>query len=31
VHLAEPAVLALNTRLRVTGTDRGDLMAEVQS
>lgn len=29
VHLAEPAVLAPGTRLRVTGTDRGDLVAEV--
>jgi len=30
VHLAEPVVLPLNTRLRVIGMDRGDLMAEVQ-
>lgn len=30
VHLAEPAVVPPGTRLRVTGTDRGDLVAEVQ-
>jgi uncharacterized protein len=29
VHLAEPAVLPPGTRLRVTGTERGDLVAEV--
>ncbi len=28
VHLAEPAVVALGARLRITGTDRGDLVAE---
>ncbi|WP_344422138.1 OB-fold domain-containing protein [Pseudonocardia ailaonensis] len=30
VHLAEPAVLTLGARLRITGTDAGDLVAEVQ-
>jgi uncharacterized protein len=29
VHLAEPAVLPFGTRLRVTGTDDGDLSAVV--
>jgi uncharacterized OB-fold protein len=29
VHLAEPAVVPIGTRLRVTGTDAGDLTAEV--
>jgi uncharacterized OB-fold protein len=28
VHLAEPAVVPLGARLRITGTDRGDLVAE---
>jgi uncharacterized OB-fold protein len=27
VHLAEPVVLPLGARLRITGTDRGDLLA----
>jgi uncharacterized OB-fold protein len=27
VHLAEPVVLPLGTRLRITGTDAGDLVA----
>ncbi|GAA2898385.1 hypothetical protein GCM10010472_65980 [Pseudonocardia halophobica] len=27
VHLAEPAVLPIGTRLRITGTDLGDLVA----
>jgi len=27
VHLAEPAVLPAGTRVRITGTDRGDLVA----
>lgn len=27
VHLAEPAVVPIGTRLRITGTDRGDLVA----
>ena len=27
VHLAEPRVLRGGTRLRITGTDRGDLVA----
>lgn len=27
VHLAEPVVLPLGARLRITGTDRGDLVA----
>jgi uncharacterized OB-fold protein len=30
VHLAEPAVLPSGTRLRITGTDRGDLVAAVE-
>jgi hypothetical protein len=30
VHLAEPAVLPLGARLRITGTDRGDLVASVE-
>ena len=30
VHLAEPAVVPLGTRLHITGTDLGDLVAEVQ-
>jgi uncharacterized protein len=30
VHLAEPAVLPAGTRLRITGTDRGDLVAAVE-
>jgi len=29
VHLAEPAVVPIGTRLRVTGLDAGDLVAEV--
>lgn len=29
VHLAEPAVLPIGTRCRITGTDDGDLVAEV--
>ncbi|SHL42635.1 hypothetical protein SAMN05443637_12832 [Pseudonocardia thermophila] len=29
VHLAEPAVVPIGTRLRITGTDDGDLVAEV--
>lgn len=29
VHLAEPVVVPIGTRLRVTGTDAGDLTAEV--
>jgi uncharacterized protein len=28
VHLAEPEVVPIGTRLRVTGTDQGDLVAE---
>lgn len=28
VHLAEPAVVPIGTRLRITGTDGGDLLAE---
>jgi uncharacterized OB-fold protein len=31
VHLAEPAVLPLGARLRITGTDRGDLVASVDN
>lgn len=31
VHLAEPRVLELGARLRITGTDRGDLLAEGES
>jgi hypothetical protein len=27
VHLAEPQVLRAGTRVRITGTDRGDLVA----
>jgi uncharacterized OB-fold protein len=30
VHLAEPAVLPLGSRLRITGTDRGDLLATTE-
>ncbi|HEY9416852.1 MAG TPA: OB-fold domain-containing protein [Pseudonocardia sp.] len=30
VHLAEPVVLPLGARLRITGTDRGDLVAAVE-
>ena len=29
VHLAEPAVVPIGTRLRITGTDHGDLVASV--
>lgn len=28
VHLAEPVVVPIGTRLRITGTDDGDLLAE---
>ncbi|GAA1271138.1 hypothetical protein GCM10009609_37810 [Pseudonocardia aurantiaca] len=31
VHLAEPAVLPIGARLRITGTDGGDLVAEGES
>jgi hypothetical protein len=31
VHLDEPAVLPLGARLRITGTDRGDLVAGVEA
>jgi uncharacterized OB-fold protein len=31
VHLAEPKVLPLGARLRIVGTDGGDLVAEVES
>lgn len=30
VHLAEPVVLPLGARLRITGTDRGDLVAATE-
>ncbi|BAH51215.1 Zn-ribbon domain-containing OB-fold protein [Rhodococcus opacus] len=30
VHLAEPAVLALGTRVEITGTDDGDLFATAE-
>ena len=30
VHLAEPAVLALGTRVEITGTDDGDLVATAE-
>jgi hypothetical protein len=30
VHLAEPAVVAPGTRLRITGTEHGDLVATVE-
>ena len=31
VHLAEPEVVPLGARLRIIGTDQGDLLAEVES
>jgi hypothetical protein len=30
VHLAEPVILPLGARLRITGTDRGDLVATTE-
>jgi uncharacterized OB-fold protein len=30
VHLAEPAVLELGTRVEITGTDDGDLVATAE-